>query len=187
MAVAACRRIGFLMRYHADALKTEDSVASLAFFDHRAAPRVLAALAFGLAAAGASAQAPLKTTTLRIGTHAIKAEVADTDESRTRGLMFRQSLGRNDGMLFIFTEMAYHSMWMMNTYVPLSVAFLDAEGRILNVEDMEPKTQDTHSAAGPARYALEMNRGWFAERKIKAGDRVAGLPAVKGDQTPSSR
>ena len=67
-------------------------------------------------------------------------------------------------------------MWMMNTLIPLSVAFLDAEGRILNVEDMEPKTLESHAAAGPARYAIETNKGWFAERRIKAGEKVVGLP-----------
>ena len=79
-------------------------------------------------------------------------------------------------MLFVFSELGYHSMWMQNTYIPLSVAFIDEGGIILNIEDMAPKTQDTHTAAGPARYAIETNLGWFAEKKLKAGDKVTGLP-----------
>jgi uncharacterized membrane protein (UPF0127 family) len=82
-------------------------------------------------------------------------------------------------MLFIFDEPGYHGMWMMNTLIPLSVAFLDGEGRILNIEDMEPQTLDSHAAAGPARYAIEANKGWFAERRIKPGEKVAGLPRPK--------
>jgi len=90
--------------------------------------------------------------------------------------MFREKLGKSDGMLFIFAEPGYHGMWMMNTYIALSVAFVDGDGRILNILDMEPRTQDTHTAAGPARYAIETNKGWFAAKKIKAGDKVTGLP-----------
>jgi uncharacterized membrane protein (UPF0127 family) len=102
--------------------------------------------------------------------------VVTTPEQMTKGLMFREKLGRNDGMLFVYADPGYHSMWMRNTLIPLSVAFVDGEGRILNIVDMEPQTLDSHSAAGPARYAIETNRGWFAARKIKAGDKVTGLP-----------
>ena len=90
--------------------------------------------------------------------------------------MFRKSLEREEGMLFVFGEPAYHSMWMKNTLIPLSVAFLDADGRILNILDMEPQTLDTHTAAGPAVYAIETNKGWFAANKVKPGDKVTGLP-----------
>lgn len=138
----------------------------------------LVALA-GLAQAQPAAPPPLPVATLRIGGHALRAEVVATPDQRSKGLMFREKLGRNDGMLFIFDEPGYHAMWMMNTLIPLSVAFLDGEGRILNILDMEPKTLDSHAAAGPARYAVETNKGWFAERRIKAGDKVAGLPKPK--------
>ena len=149
-------------------------------FDRGAALVVLAA---ALAAApGVWAQDPapakLRTIPIKVGGHPLKVEVADNDAARTRGLMHRQAMGRNDGMLFVFAEPGYHSMWMMNTYIPLSVAFLDAQGRILNILDMQPKTQDTHTAAGPARYAVETNKGWFDEKKIKAGDKVTGLPRL---------
>ena len=78
-------------------------------------------------------------------------------------------------MLFLFPDVALHSMWMMNTYVPLSVAFIDHDGTIINIADMQPQTQTTHSAARPAQYALETTQGWFAKRGIKPGAKVEGL------------
>jgi len=140
--------------------------------------RVLLAL-LALAALPALADAPMRTAVLKIGAHSIKVEVAQTDEQREKGLMFRKQMGRDDGMLFIFDEPAYHAMWMKNTLIPLSVAFIDAQGTILNILDMEPQTLDSHAAAGPAVYAIETNKGWFEGKKIKAGDKVAGLPARK--------
>jgi hypothetical protein len=89
--------------------------------------------------------------------------------------MHRRILPENRGMLFVFRETANHAMWMMNTYVPLSVAFLDERGTIINIEDMKPHSRDTHAAARPAKYALEANRGWFAKRGIKPGAKVEGL------------
>lgn len=150
-------------------------------FDRVATVAVLAALLAAAAFSWAQDKlvAPLRTIPIKVGSHALKVEVADTDASRGRGLMYRQKLGKEDGMLFIFPDPGYHSMWMMNTYIPLSVAFVDADGKILNILDMEPQTQDTHTAAGPARYAIETNKGWFERRKIKAGDAVTGLPTVK--------
>jgi hypothetical protein len=93
--------------------------------------------------------------------------------------MYRKSLAQNAGMLFVFEDSATHCMWMKNTYVPLSVAFLDERGTILNIADMTPHSEDSHCAAKPARYALEMSRGWFAERGIKPGSRLRGIPGVK--------
>ena len=150
----------------------------------RSAPALLvAAIALSAAplAVAADAQhkpveASLRTTHLKVGSHSLKVELAVSDEERSKGLMFRKSLGKDDGMLFVFDELGYHSMWMKDTLIPLSVAFLDGEGRILNIVDMEPQTLDTHSAAGPARYAIETNLGWFVERKVKPGDKVTGLP-----------
>jgi len=125
------------------------------------------------------ADGPLKVISLAVGKHPIRVEVVQKDEDLARGLMFREKLGKNDGMLFIFADPGYHSMWMMNTLIPLSVAFLDRDGVILNIEDMEPKTTDSHMAAGPAVYAVETNKGWFAERKLKPGDKVTGLPGAQ--------
>jgi uncharacterized membrane protein (UPF0127 family) len=149
-------------------------------FDRAFAPVVLAAaLAAGPAQAQDTLTPKLRAIPVKVGAHVLRVEVADSDASRSRGLMYRQAMGKNDGMLFIFEDPGYHSMWMQNTYIPLSVAFIDGDGKILNVLDMEPKTTDTHTAAGPARYAIETNKGWFAEKKIKPGDKVTGLPPVK--------
>jgi uncharacterized membrane protein (UPF0127 family) len=85
-------------------------------------------------------------------------------------------------MLFVFTDEANHAMWMKNTFIPLSVAFIDSKGVITNIEDMKPHTEDAHPATRPVRYALEMNLGWFAKRGIKAGAKIEGLekaPAPK--------
>ena len=128
------------------------------------------------AATHSSGEAAVRTATVKVGAHPLKVEVVQSDDERSRGLMFRQKLGRDDGMLFIFDEPAYHSMWMKNTLIPLSVAFIDAQGTILNILDMEPQTLDSHVSAGPSIYAIETNKGWFAGKKLKAGDRVTGLP-----------
>ena len=123
----------------------------------------------------AVARADLPEVTLTIGGNKATAEVASTDSQRQVGLMNRRMLPENRGMLFVFPDVAMHGMWMMNTYVPLSVAFLDREGRIINIEDMQPQTQNTHSASKPAKYALEMNLGWFAKRNIKPGAKLEGI------------
>jgi uncharacterized membrane protein (UPF0127 family) len=136
----------------------------------------LAALAVGLAAAApllANAQSP--TLALSVGKHPIQAEVASTFESRARGLMYRKSLPTDRGMLFVFPDVGPQCMWMKNTYVPLSVAFIDERGVILNIADMKPQTEDSHCAAAPARYVLEMNQGWFAAKGIKPGAPIAGI------------
>lgn len=147
-------------------------------------PRAAAwrAAAAGLLAAwlaagpAAQAQAPPRIATVKVAGHALRVEVAETPEQRMKGLMHRQKLGKDDGMLFIFEDPGYHSMWMRNTPLPLSVAFLDGDGVILNILDMQPHTDDHHISAGPARYAIETNAGWFAQRRVKAGDKATGLP-----------
>ncbi|HLS86906.1 MAG TPA: DUF192 domain-containing protein [Burkholderiales bacterium] len=124
---------------------------------------------------GAPAAAELPVARLTAGMHVIRAEVAADFPTRMQGLMHRESLGRNAGMLFVFDEASIHCMWMKNTLIPLSVAFIDESGRILNIADMEPHSEQSHCAAAPARYALEMAQGWFAERHIRAGMRLGGL------------
>lgn len=143
---------------------------------------VVAALAFAAGiAAEAAAQGPLPTMTVTVEGHSVKVEVAATFESRIKGLMHREKLGKNDGMLFVFDQVGYHTMWMKNTLIPLSVAFLDSEGKILNITEMQPHSEVQHMAAGPALFALEMNSGWFSERKISPGAKVKGLEkAPKG-------
>ena len=117
----------------------------------------------------------LPQVTLSIGKHNLTAEVASTDPNRSTGLMHRRMLPEDRGMLFVFPDVALHGMWMMNTYVPLSVAFVDRDGAIINIADMQPQTTDSHRAARPAKYALEVNQGWFRKRGIKPGDKVEGL------------
>lgn len=136
-----------------------------------------------LALAGAAlAQPTMPLAELGAGMYRIEAEVAHTFQTRQIGLMNRRSMPGHRGMVFVFPDEATHCMWMRNTFLPLSVAFLDAEARIINIEDMQPQTETNHCAAAPARYALEMNIGWFAERGIKPGDRLRGfdgLPAPR--------
>jgi uncharacterized membrane protein (UPF0127 family) len=136
--------------------------------------RIAATAALAGLAAAAPAQ-PLPEIELAINGHKLIAEVAHTDETRSRGLMHRRMLPENRGMLFVFRDVAIHAMWMMNTHIPLSVAFLDERGVIINIEDMKPHTRDTHPAARPAKYALEVNLGWFARRGIRPGAKVEGL------------
>ena len=132
-----------------------------------------------LAASGAGAQQAFKVTRLTAGMHVIQAEVAANDPERQQGLMFRQKMGSNAGMVFVFDQAAKQCMWMKNTLLPLSVAFLDEKGAVINVEDMQPQTLASHCSAKPAKYALEMNLGWFKQRNIKPGIAIAGLPLLK--------
>jgi uncharacterized membrane protein (UPF0127 family) len=122
-----------------------------------------------------AACAELPQITLSVGSHKLTAEVASDDPQRSMGLMHRRMLPENRGMLFVFAETALHGMWMKNTYLPLSVAFLDRDGVIINIVDMQPHVEKTHSATRPAKYALEMNQGWFKKRGVKAGDKVEGI------------
>jgi uncharacterized protein len=129
-----------------------------------------------LAALPAFAQPAHPVVQLNAGMHLIRAEVVADIAARAQGLMHRKSLGQNAGMLFIFDEHAVHCMWMKNTLIPLSVAFIDDGGTIVNIADMEPHSEASHCAGQPVRYALEMNRGWFAARGIKPGTRLGGVP-----------
>jgi uncharacterized membrane protein (UPF0127 family) len=113
---------------------------------------------------------------LTSGIHVIKAEVAANNAERQQGLMFRDKLGPNEGMVFLFEAPAGVCMWMKNTLIPLSVAFLDEGGKIINIEDMQPHSTDSHCAKKPVRYALEMNWGWFKHKNIKPGSVIEGLP-----------
>ena len=146
-------------------------------------PRLMLALAATFVAAALSATAAeLPTTTLNIGAHKLTAEVAVTPAQREVGLMNRFSLKPDTGMLFIFERAEPLSFWMRNTYVALSIAFISADGKILNIEDMKPQTDDTHWSKGAALYALEMKKGWFAERGIGEGESVRGLPAARANR-----
>ena len=113
--------------------------------------------------------------TLKIGTQTVQAEIADTPQSREHGLMQRDHLCANCGMLFVFDRAGQYSFWMKNTPLPLSIAFISADGSIINIEEMQPNTTDTHDARGEALYALEMNSGWFAGHGILPANKVQGL------------
>ena len=125
-----------------------------------------------------SQNAPTEFTVvpLSAGIHLIRAEVAATPSERALGLMHRSQMGANQGMVFLFDQPAAQCMWMKNTLIPLSVAFIADDGRILNIEDMAPRTENNHCATKPARFALEMNRGWFSKHGISAGMKISGLP-----------
>jgi uncharacterized membrane protein (UPF0127 family) len=118
-------------------------------------------------------------TQLSAGMHLIKAEVAIADAERQQGLMFRETMDKNAGMVFVFDQPTTQCMWMKNTLLPLSVAFIDAQGKIVNIEDMQPQTLDTHCSDKAVKYALEMNLGWFKEKRIKPGSKINGLPRTK--------
>lgn len=116
---------------------------------------------------------PDATIALAIGEHRLEVDVVATPEKRSIGLMFQDTLPDNRGMLFVFAGPYTGSFWMRNTRIPLSIAFIDAERRILNIEDMQPLDEITqHFPAGAAQYALEVNQGWFAARGIQPGDMV---------------
>lgn len=123
----------------------------------------------------AQGQPPLPTVQLQIGLYLIKAEVAANYGTRMQGLMQREKMAANEGMLFVFPDRDKQCMWMKNTLLPLSVAFIDDAGVILNVEDMQPQTENSHCSAKPARYALEMNLGWFKSKNLKPGAKITGL------------
>lgn len=109
---------------------------------------------------------------LMVGDHSFSVELARTEEEWQRGLMFRETLGADEGMLFVFPETRPRSFWMKDTGIPLSIAYIDAGGRILEIHDMEPFSLEPVRSRSPARYALEVNRGRFDELGIAPGDLV---------------
>jgi hypothetical protein len=139
---------------------------------------VIFAIALGSSAKYAEAQGAIrfKTIPLNVGIHVINAEVAATAAQREQGLMFREKLAPNDGMVFLFDSPSTVCMWMKNTLLPLSVAFIDEQGKIVNIEDMKPQTTDSHCGKSRVSYALEMNQGWFQRKGIKPGTEIQGLP-----------
>jgi len=145
-------------------------------------PRFLLAVGVTLSFLAAPVSAQMPRIDLSAGFHRIEAEVAADQPNRMQGLMMRKSMPANQGMLFVFPHAERHCMWMRNTFLPLSVAFLDDQGRILNIENMQPQTENNHCAAAPARFALEMNRGWFADKGIKPGQRIGGLEKAPAPQ-----
>ncbi|HEY9068171.1 MAG TPA: DUF192 domain-containing protein [Burkholderiaceae bacterium] len=142
-------------------------------------PAFIALLAAAAAAPAQDGPQKLPAITLNAGMHLIQAEVAQTPQQRATGLMFRQTLGSNEGMLFAFEDAGQQCFWMKNTLLPLSVAFVADDGSIVNIENMKPQTLDSHCSTKPVRFVLEMNEGWFTKRGIKPGFKLQGKPFVK--------
>ena len=136
---------------------------------------IVAAVSLCLFTLGAAA-AGLPTIKLDVAGKTVVAEVATTPDERSVGLMNRFSLQPDHGMVFVFEQPQPLGFWMKNTYIPLSIAFIDADGRILNIEDMAPQTLETHWSKGLALYALEMKQGWFRQNAIAPGAVVKRLP-----------
>jgi len=137
----------------------------------------MGALVLSLLLAGtqsATAQV-LPVKRLTAGMHVITAEIAANDAARTKGLMFRESLEPNHGMLFVFEQANVQCFWMKNTKIPLSIAFIKANGIITNIADMAPMTENSHCSTEPVLYTLEMEEGWFAKHGISAGKSIGGL------------
>jgi uncharacterized membrane protein (UPF0127 family) len=137
-------------------------------------------LCLGLTAVNALAQgAPqprLDTVTLSAGMHNIRAEVARTPLQTQTGMMFRSEMAQHEGMLFVFDGLERRCFWMKNTLLPLSIAFIADDGRIVTLADMQPLSEQSHCSSEPVRFALEMNQGWFAKRGIKTGHKLKGPP-----------
>jgi hypothetical protein len=117
----------------------------------------------------------LPTAKLTLHQHVITVEVANKTATRMTGLMFRRSLPADQGMLFVFADDTVRAFWMKNTQIPLSIAYLDDQGKIVNILEMPPYSEDQFFSQGPAKYALEMNAGWFSRNGLKAGDLVEGV------------
>ena len=136
----------------------------------------ICSLFFGTSLALAQVNVGLPTIELKTGIYRIQAELADTPKAREVGLMNRTSIPTNSGMLFVFEEKAGHCFWMNNTKIPLSIAFIADDGRIVNIEEMQAETLNSHCPKATIRYALEMNKQWFSERVIVPGSLISGLP-----------
>jgi uncharacterized membrane protein (UPF0127 family) len=130
----------------------------------------------GLLLAQQAPQPTQRTTKLTAGIHVITAEIASTPQSRMIGLMMRERLAPNHGMVFIFEDKSQHCFWMRNTLIPLSIAFIDDDGTVVSIADMSPKSEASTCPQRPVRYALEMDQGWFAKRGVTAGQKISGLP-----------
>ncbi|MEO7241597.1 MAG: DUF192 domain-containing protein [Variovorax sp.] len=121
-------------------------------------------------------QLDLPRATIGAGMYQIDVQVASAPGEHQVGLMFRQSMPQGEGMLFVFPVDATQCFWMKNTLLPLTAAFVADDGRIVNLADMAPQTEESHCSAEPVRFVLEMNQGWFASKNLKAGLKLRGAP-----------
>ena len=144
-----------------------------------------------LGSAQSKPQLDLPREQLSAGLHRIDAQVAATPSERQIGLMLRAEMPSYEGMLFVFDEPAVQCFWMKNTLLPLTAAFVDDQGHIVNLVDMQPQTTASHCSSAPVRYVLEMNQGWFAQRHIAAGARLSGArfaaPSTRTDSDSAKR
>lgn len=143
-----------------------------------ARPFALALISSFLALAAYAQGAPQTTLPrikLQAGMFQIDAQVAQTQEQRSIGLMYRSEMPQHEGMLFVFDQPATQCFWMKNTLLPLTAAFVADDGTIVNLVDMKPQTTDSHCSEKPVRFVLEMHQGWFAKKGLKAGSRLSGV------------
>jgi len=112
----------------------------------------------------------------------VKAEIAVTAQEREKGLMFRKKLADGEGMLFVYDRDEVLSFWMKNTLIPLSIAFIASDGRIIDIKDMYPHNTNSVSSSRSVRYALEVPQGWFGRAGVKNGDTIKIDPALKNSR-----
>jgi uncharacterized membrane protein (UPF0127 family) len=122
--------------------------------------------------------AQLSKVKIEIGTKKLIAEIAETDEEQSEGLMNRQVLGKDNGMLFIFEEDSTPCFWMKDTQIPLSIAFISKTNTIVKIVDMQPLSLTEHCSGQPVVLALEVNKGWFEQNNIKVGDKIFSIKRI---------
>ncbi|CAM5790556.1 hypothetical protein CCAE64S_02611 [Castellaniella caeni] len=140
---------------------------------------LLVGLATALLGCAALAGPALPTVQLRVGQHTVRAELADTPQTLKEGLMHRKALAADQGMLFMLGAPDIYCFWMKNTLIPLSIAFIDAQGHIISIQDMRPGALDPHCPPAPVTAALEMNQGWFTQADAATGTKIKGLPGLR--------
>ena len=146
------------------------------------AARLCAVLLLAFACSGrGDAGDELATAKIIVGNSQLEVELAATPATRSRGLMYRQSLPEERGMLFVFPQEQMLTFWMRNTTLPLSIAFADAAGRIVTISDLDPLSEALVSSGAPARFALEVNRGWFLRHGVSPGDSLLSIPQLDVD------
>lgn len=126
-------------------------------------------------------QLNLPRTSISVGMLRIDAQVARTPQHREIGLMYRREMPQHEGMLFIFDQPGTQCFWMRNTLIPLTAAFVEDDGTIVNLADMKPLDETSHCSSRPVRYVLEMNQGWFEKRNVRAGVKLRG-PAFESNR-----
>ena len=143
-------------------------------FQRFSALLVLCLIVSAPAARAQDAQMNLQRVQIGAGMYKIDAQVAAAPREREIGLMFRKEMPQAEGMIFVFEQPATQCFWMRNTILPLTAAFVADDGRIVNLVDMQPMTENSHCSLEPVRYVLEMNQGWFAKKNIKKGAKLGG-------------